>query len=530
MNARDEEFLVVLERKFEQNDIPLSRYWGDRRQSDRAIVTELRDEARKAMDRSLQILRNRIDRFGVSEPDIQRQGTRRIVIALPGVEDPEEAKRRVGQTALLEFKILEDPVLYWETIEKIDAYLAGEMTEVSDDASPAEPAEQDAEETEAELSIDAIFGRDMQADSTEGVDTADIQISKNNPLISLLSSTRRSGREVSVEIKNVGLVDNILNREDIQELIPAGAQFLWGARDFKIADKTYRDLFFVKSEPELTGQYLTSARVQMSDDPQYAGMPQVNFTLNRTGGRIFSRVTGANLQKFLAIVLDDRVMSAPQITTKIPSGSGRITGIGDMDEARELSIVLEVGALPAPIHAIQQQTIDPTLGRDSIVKGTRSALAGLALVILFMLFYYRMAGLIADLALLLNIILLMAILAQFQFTLTLPGVAGIILTIGMAVDANVLVFERIREELKTNKTVRAAIEAGYSRAFRTILDANLTTLFTTLVLYQFGTGPVRGFAVTLSIGILVSMFTALVVTRAIFDAITAKRTLTKLSI
>jgi len=195
-----------------------------------------------------------------------------------------------------------------------------------------------------------------------------------------------------------------------------------------------------------------------------------------------------------------------------------------------VSIVLRVGALPAPVQIIEERTVGPSLGQDSIKRSRTSALVGMALVVLFMIVYYRMAGMIADVALIMNLVVLMAVLAQFGFTLTLPGVAGIVLTIGMAVDANVLVFERIREELRTGKTVRAAIDAGYSRAFRTILDANLTTLFTALVLYQFGTGPIRGFAVTLSIGIVVSMFTALVVTRRIFDAVTSRRVLTKLSI
>jgi preprotein translocase subunit SecD len=232
----------------------------------------------------------------------------------------------------------------------------------------------------------------------------------------------------------------------------------------------------------------------------------------------------------MAIVLDDKVVSAPRIQDKIHDGRSRITGIPDMDEAKMVAIVLRAGALPAPVQIMEERTVGPSLGQDSIKMGAWSAAIGMGLIILFMIIYYRMAGAIADFALILNIILLMAVLAQFHFTLTLPGVAGIVLTIGMAVDANVLVFERIREELRTGKTVKASIDAGYSRAFRTILDANVTTLLTALVLYQFGTGPLRGFAVTLSIGIVVSMFTALVVSRLIFTHITARRTLTKLSI
>ena len=353
---------------------------------------------------------------------------------------------------------------------------------------------------------------------------------EENPFLALLRDTRRYGHNVSVPIENVTAVDRIIQREDIQRLVPSDAEFLWGSEPFQIADRTYRELFLLKKEAELTGQYLTDARVTIGSDVQSAGQPEVHFSLNRQGARIFSRVTAANIGKLMAIVLDNRVVEDAVIQTKIPDGRSRITGIGEMDKAKMVSIVLEVGALPAPVEIIQERTIGPSLGQDSITRGKYSALIGMCIVVIFMILYYRMSGMIADVALLMNLLIVLAILAQFRFTLTLPGVAGIVLTIGMAVDANVLVFERIREELRTGKTVRASIDAGYARAFRTILDANVTTLLTALVLYQFGTGPIRGFAVTLSIGIVVSMFTALVVTRLIFTHITARRTLTRLSI
>jgi preprotein translocase subunit SecD len=244
--------------------------------------------------------------------------------------------------------------------------------------------------------------------------------------------------------------------------------------------------------------------------------------MNREGARIFSRVTGANVGKFLAIVLDNKVHMAPRIKTKIPDGRAIIEGSKDMEEAKDLAIVLRAGALPAPVEIIEERTVGPSLGSDSVKKGTLSGLGGLIFVILFMIWYYRLGGLIADLALILNVLFIMAVLAGFHGTLTLPGIAGIILTIGMAVDANVLIYERIREELRTGKTIKAAIEAGYSRAVVVIFDSNLTTLMSAIVLYQFGTGPIRGFALTLMIGLSASMFTAIVVTRAIFDWYTAK--------
>lgn len=261
-----------------------------------------------------------------------------------------------------------------------------------------------------------------------------------------------------------------------------------------------------------------------------AGQPVVSLRLNREGAKIFSRVTGANVNKRLAIVLDGKIAFAPVIREKIAGGNAVIEGMANMEEAKDLAIVLRAGALPAPVHIIEDRTVGPSLGRDSITKGKWSAIVGLCLVIVFMIVYYQMSGIVANFALILNLVILLGVLAGFHFTLTLPGVAGIILTIGMSIDANVLIFERIREELRTGKTIRAAIDAGYSRAFRTILDANVTTLITAVVLYQFGTGPIQGFALTLSIGIIVSMFTAIVVTRTIFDIITERFAVKKLSI
>ena len=252
-------------------------------------------------------------------------------------------------------------------------------------------------------------------------------------------------------------------------------------------------------------------------DPSSIGKFEVSLTLNDEGARIFSRVTGANIKKRLAIVLDNRVFLAPEIQVKIRDGRSRITGLNTMEEAQDLAIVLRAGALPAPVRIIEERTVGPSLGMDSIMKGSQSAIYGLLVVALFMVIYYRVGGMLADMALILNVILIMAVMAYFNATLTLPGIAGIILTIGMAVDANVLIFERMREELKRGKTIRASIEQGYGNAFSAILDANVTTFIAGVVLYTFGTGPIKGFALTLMIGIVASMFTAIVVTRVVFD-------------
>lgn len=540
LNVSTEDFLTIFSRNFEQRNVPLNRYWGERGDSDGKILNQLENEAREAMNRSLQKLRNRIDQFGVSEPMISPVGNRRILIQLPGISDPDRAKELIGRTALLEFKMLKDPMIFQETIDKIDKVLAKERgVEIVEETQPADEDTTVEKETPGEsqdqvISVSELFGEEevTQVDQAES-DTSllvDEQIFQENPFVALLRNTRQYGHDVSVPVENIKAVDRILEKQEVQEIIPTDAEFLWSSESFNIADKSYRELFLVKKEPELTGRYLTDARVTIGSGVRSAGRPEVHFTLNRSGARIFSRVTGANINKPMAIVLDAKVVSAPRIQDRIPDGRSRITGIPDMDEAKMISIVLKVGALDAPIHIIEERRVGPSLGKDSIDRGKWSALIGMGLVVVFMIVYYRMAGMIADVALILNLVILMAVLAQFGFVLTLPGVAGIVLTIGMAVDANVLVFERIREELRTGKTVRAAIDAGYSRAFRTILDANITTLLTALVLYQFGTGPIRGFAVTLSIGIVVSMFTALVVTRFIFDNITARRTLTKLSI
>jgi preprotein translocase subunit SecD len=383
---------------------------------------------KNAIDQALETIRNRIDQFGVSEPEITLQGTDRILIQLPGIKDPQRAINLIGRTALLEFKLVDE--------------------------------EEDIEE--------ALKGKIPEGD--------------------IILNHR------SVDPKTGGL-----------KKVP----------------------YLLKEKTLMTGEVLKDARVSI--DSQFHE-PYVALEFDDIGAKLFEQITGANVKKRLAIILDDNVYSAPVIQEKIAGGRAQITGRFDMKEASDLAIVLRAGALPAPVKIIEERTVGPSLGQDSIHKGIVSTLISAALVVLFMIFYYRFSGVIANVALVLNIILTLATLALFRATLTLPGIAGLVLSVGMAVDANILVHERIKEELRWGKTIRAAIDQGYHRAFITIIDSNLTTLIAGVLLYQFGTGPVRGFAVTLCIGILANIFTAVYITRWMFDFWTLKMKVKQLSI
>lgn len=556
------DFNALITDEFDREDIKLSQYFGEAGESNAVILDYLAKQAEDAINRSLEILRNRIDQFGVSEPSIQKQGGRRIVLELPGVQDPARARDLIGRTALLEFKLLvegEDTRLVLDNIdkhlsevqklaEKKDKAAPGEFEVIDEEASssaavdkPEKAVKEElaagADTDEAALDLSAALEGDSGAADTEGLGAEEFDIGEV-PFSSLLRGMQ--GRnDIFVPGENIREVRALLADPEVAKQIPPGTQFLWSAKPELVGDgNEYQILYHVKSNPELTGSALSDAQVSISsgyDNPGSAGKPEVSLTLNRSGARTFSRITGANIGKRLAIVLDEKIHMAPVIQSKIPNGRARISGTADVDEASDIAIVLRAGALPTSVVIEEERTVGPSLGRDSIRKGTYSAIVGLILVCIFMMIYYGFSGMIANTALILNIVLIFAGLAFFGSmgmgaTLSLPGIAGIILTIGMAVDANVLIFERIREELETGKTVWHAIAAGYDRAFTTILDANVTTLIAALVLLQFGTGPIKGFAVTLSIGIGCSLFTSIVVTRLIFDYITSRRKLTRLSI
>ncbi|TES92928.1 MAG: protein translocase subunit SecD [Candidatus Cloacimonadota bacterium] len=433
--------------------------------------SKLSDEEKKgATERALEIIRNRIDQFGVSEPTIEKQGTDRILIQLPGVVDRNRAKDIIGKTALLEFRLVEAEEVEQNLLTKIDEYLSS-------------------------------------------IDSSDTSILESNPLLSNIEVIRREFLVRDVFKKTV---DDYLKREDVKKLLPRDRTFLWGKAE-EIEGRKMFPLHLVHSEPVLTGAAILDADVGVGTQNNPMGA-KIDLTMTRKARGKWAAITGANIGKRIAIILDDIVQSAPVVRDRIPSGRSEITlGNTSMDEAKDLAVILKAGALPAPVKIIEERSVGPSLGSDSIRKGVRSIVIGGTIIIVFMLVYYGLSGVIADFALCLNLLFILAVLSAFKFTLTLPGLAGIVLTVGASIDANVLIFERIREELRSGKTVGSAIAAGYQKAFITILDANLTTFITALILYFFGTGPIKGFAVTLGIGILANFFTAIVITRMIFD-------------
>lgn len=392
---------------------------------DPKAVKEIKESA---VEQSLEVVRNRVDQFGVSEPIIQRQGTNQVVVQLPGVTDPERAINLIGKTAQLTFHMVDDTV-------------------------------SESEAASGNIPFDDIIMYQKHTDKATGA------VSK----------------------------------------IP----------------------FVLKRDVVLTGDYLTDAQVSLNSN---YGQPIVEFKLDAAGSKLFEELTGENIGKRMAIVLDDNVYSAPVIKSKIPGGSAYIDGMSSMQEAKDLAIVLRAGSLPAPVKIEENRTVGPSLGQDSINAGVKASIIGFALIVVFMGVYYRWSGWVANIALFTNFFIILGVMAQFGATLTMPGIAGIILTVGMAVDANVLIFERVREELRLGRTPLNALEYGYEKAFSTIMDANITTIIAAIVLFQFGTGPIKGFAVTLSIGIVASLFTAIFVTKAVFWSFLSKKDVKSLSI
>jgi SecD/SecF fusion protein len=509
----DEDFLTVFERNMAAQGVQLVRYYGSReRSTEDKVISYLRDQISGTVSRALEILRNRVDEFGVSEPIIQQEGQSRIIIELAGITDPSRVRKLIGETAKLEFRLLKDPQIYMSVAEKINQFIQSKIAPIDTTAEK----EKKSEKSDSTVNLEKLFGESTQ--ETTAVDTAKGKESLFEQNLFFLDPNRQ--QTILVPADKEEKFKQVIELPEVQKIISeeAGdAEFLWGAKPEYGGQ--YYEVYLVYKKAELTGETITEAdpRPGSQMDPSSIGKFEVSLTLNDEGARIFSRVTGANIKKRLAIVLDRRVFLAPEIQVKIRDGRSRITGLNTMEEAQDLAIVLRAGALPAPVRIIEERTVGPSLGLDSIIKGSRSAIYGLMVVALFMVVYYRVGGILADLALILNVLLIMAVMAYFNATLTLPGIAGIILTIGMAVDANVLIFERMREELKRGKTIRATIEQGYGNAFSAILDSNVTTFIAGVVLYTFGTGPIKGFALTLMIGIVASMFTAIVVTRVIFD-------------
>ncbi len=413
-----------------------------------SLVWELRETEIKrikdsAINQALETIRNRIDQFGVSEPLVQRQGLKQIVVQLPGVKEPKRAKDLIKETALLEFKMLD-------------------------------------EDNQMKMDFPARIPKEKEA-------------------------------EVLAQF---------------QAKVPEGDQILFEHQVDKDTGREFRTPYLVKKRVMLTGDVLSDARVSIGEFND----PYVSIMFDGKGGREFERITGENIKKRMAVVLDNTIYSAPVIQDRISGGRAQITGTFSTQEANDLAIVLRAGALPAPLKIIQDLTVGPSLGQDSIDQGVKSTFIAGLLVVVFMMVYYRLSGVIADFALLLNLICLLGALSALNATLTLPGIAGIVLTIGMGVDSNVLIFERIREELRAGKAVRLAVDGGYDKALLTIIDAHVTTLITGVALFLFGTGPIKGFAVTLCLGIAINLFTAFVGTKVVFDLLNQGKKVDTLSI
>jgi protein-export membrane protein SecD len=493
---------------------------------DRSEIDLEEDKYADALDRTLEIIRNRIDQFGVAEPLIQKIGDERLIVELPGLEDEERAKELVRSSAYLEFKVVEGVDKLAEIVKSIDEMLlasAGVTEPGLEDGEVTEEVVEEAAEDTARTSIEELLYPEVKKEE---------EISGESPLLSSLIVIWPERDEIGVSADNVARFDRIIAREDVSELIPKDVRLHWGTKIFLPDGREFRQLFLLERESEMTGELLSNAEATIGsgNDPRLANQPIVNLTMTDDGDDVFERITGRHVGERLAIVLDGVVKSAPVIRQRISGGRAQIEGIDSMNEANDLAIILRAGALPAPIKIIEERTVGPSLGADSIEKSKMAGAIGMLIVICFVLFYYRFAGILAAVALVLDVFLVLAALAGFEATLTLPGIAGLILTIGMAIDANVLIYERIREELETGKSIRASIDVGYERAFRAIVDANVTTFITAMVLLRFGTGPIKGFAITLGIGILASMFTAVYVTRTIFNIYMSTRRVKTLSI
>ena len=461
----------------------------------------------EAIDRALKVVRNRIDEFGVSEPVVQKVGNDRIVVELPGIDDRSRAEALVQSSAYLQFQITDKTQALDKALARIDAAVkqgggakivaAAGAKDTSKGASPLN------------LFSAADSGK-AKKDST-GADTTAVAVT-GGPFSKLIQPGQMPG-EYLVAKSDVPTLQSYLDRKEVQAALPPGKAIHWGSEDLEAGNTSYSTLYVVDSRPIITGEYLTDAKPQT--DPTEGNI--VSFKLNQEGGRRFRTETGKHVGDYMAIVLDDRVMGRPPVIQSAIGTSGQITmGRSTLQRTQDLALVLRAGALPVPLKVVESSTIGPSLGQDSIKDGIHAGIAGVALVVLIMLFYYRFSGMLAVAALLLYLLFTLALLAGLEATLTLPGLAGLVLSIGIALDANVLIFERIREEMVHGKTVRASIDEGFKHAMSAIIDSNVSTVLTALVLFEVGTGPVKGFAVTLMAGIAASMVSSIFVVRTFF--------------
>lgn len=538
---------------------------------DQSEISMAADEQEDAIDRALEIIRTRVDQFGVSEPLIQKAGDERIIVELAGVVDTARARALVEQSAYLEFQLVKFQNEFQEVLALVDEVIVeNELYLLPQEEVAGEAPAQAEQERGEEFDPMDLFGKEDE----QRTEPDSIESEEESSLDELLGSegalagetkkpfsqlfyqqsqglqTERRENYLLVPMDREPLVKEYLNLPEVREVIelaevnnqvdylryrsldeedePDTLEVLWGdSKDNYVGPDgvVYKLIYLLKKHAEMTGEFLADANATLGSgyDPKTANKPLVMMQLISEGADSFATISERYIQRDLAIVLDNIVKTAPRIMSRIPGGRAQIEGQPSMESARDLAIVLRAGALPAPLTIAESRSVGPSLGADSIQKGSQAAMIGLTLVLVVMLVYYKFGGLVANVALIFDLIIILAVLAGFNATLTLPGIAGLILTIGMAVDANVLIFERIREELRSGKTLRAAIDAGYDKAFSTILDANITTFITAVVLFQFGTGPIKGFAVTLSIGLATSMFTAIYVTRVVFDLWTLRK-------
>jgi protein-export membrane protein SecD len=548
----DESILELLKQKLNAEGLTLKSYYGEIRDSEEDIEKKLETEIEGAIDRAVEVVRNRVDQYGVAEPQIQKVGGEKIIVELPGVSNPQEVRKLLQGTALLEFRMVIEPeraVKIMQDINKVLAGLsAGENENLLDsivksgDTTVTEDKETDTtltenketEKTTSNKKSDTTSNKKSDTTTSNESDTSekgtDSNVSddttqqlsqeefiKQNPLFFTIAIVNFESGIADAYVKETdkAKVERLLEKEEVKKVIPDDVSFVWSQKSFQgQGGETYYVLYTIKSEPELTGNVIVDANSNI--DPT-TNQPIVTMQMNSEGAADWARITGSNINKRCAIVLDNVVYSAPNIKSKITGGNSQIEGMANVQEAKLLEIVLKAGALPAPLKIIEERTIGPSLGEDSIRAGIVSSIASLILVALFMIVYYRTAGAVADFALVINVLFVIGIMASFKATLTLPGIAGLILTLGMAVDTNVLINERVREETKAGKPLKTAIEIGYKKAFSAIIDSHVTSVITGIILYQFGTGPIQGFALILLFGIVVNLFTAIVITHFIFD-------------
>jgi len=501
-NNSSSDFFTVFENLADEKELKLPRYFINYGKTKDQIVSQLSLQSEDSIKRVIEIIQNRVDQFGVAEPTIQKQGNNRVIVELAGIEDSERARDLLQSTALLELMIVKNVESTNAIIRQIDSIMTA--SDVNDD--------------EQNDQINELF--DSSSSSELGFS-------------SLLISV---GGNLAIASQDLSTLQDILSKEDVKQILDVtNSTILTSDSSIKLVneigeEEEFYTLFHLFNNAELTGGVIEDAQMRLSQAGVTAGQAVVEVEMNSEGSREWARITGANINNRIAIVLDKKVHMAPVIRSQIFGGGTVIEGLDSIEEAEDIAIVLRAGALPVPVTIAEERTVGASLGADSISKGTLSMAIGLLLVVCFIVFYYRMSGLIASFSVMWTLILLLGVLALLEATLTLPGIAGLILTVGMSVDANVIIFERIKEELRNGKSVRSAIDSGYERAIRTIVDANLTTGIAAAVLYQYGSGPIKGFATVLFWGIIVSMFTAIIVTRFVFDFVTTRKNIGRLSI